>query len=65
MKNNDPILNFLKLRGYTGIKLKTEYAKLKNAKVTLPLLIETFIKNADNDSNSISCHKCVDRYLKK
>jgi hypothetical protein len=63
--NNDPILNFLKLHGYSGKKLQDEYAKLKKDKITLQQLIDKFIQTADTDPNSISCNKCVDKNFTK
>jgi hypothetical protein len=65
MKNNDPILNFLKLHGYTGEKLRNEYNKLKKSKITLQQLIDKFVQKVDENPNSLSCRKCVDRSLTK
>jgi hypothetical protein len=65
MKNNDPILNFLKLHGYSGKALVEAYNKLKKNKVTLQQLIDQFIATADTNPNTISCNKCVDKTLDK
>jgi hypothetical protein len=65
MKNNDPILNFLKLQGYTGEQLKIAYDKLKKENITLNQLITRFVKKVDDNPNSLSCHKCTDRSFQK
>ncbi|MDR2369816.1 MAG: hypothetical protein LBD63_04275 [Mycoplasmataceae bacterium] len=59
MKNNDLILNFLKLQGFSGQKLKSEYTKLKKNKITLDQLISKFIEMADANPNAVSCNKCI------
>jgi hypothetical protein len=65
MKNNDPILNFLKLQGYAGEQLRIAYDKLKKENVTLEQLITRFVKKVDDNPNSLSCHKCTDRSFQK